>query len=130
MWNLLTALGGFQVTARTSSEQYRQSTKSPQLIGKELGVDYLLGATVVWDKSSGGKGRVQVSPELIEVRTGASKWQQSFDASVTDVFVGEATSGIGQPMPIVINPSDVTMRADGAITSPCSGVSRTSALAR
>src|SRR5438105_1694791 len=35
--------------------------------------------------------------------------------SVTDVFVGEATSGIGQPMPIVINPSDVTMRGDGAI---------------
>jgi serine/threonine-protein kinase len=29
---------------------------------------------------------VQVSPELIEVRTGASKWQQSFDANVTDVF--------------------------------------------
>ena len=82
----LTGLGGFQVTARTSSDQYRQSTKSPQAIGKELGVDYLLGATVVWAKSGEGKGRVQVSPELIDVRTGASKWQQSFDASVTDVF--------------------------------------------
>ncbi|HEY9519666.1 MAG TPA: protein kinase [Gemmatimonadales bacterium] len=82
----LTSLGGFQVTARTSSDQYRQSTKSPQVIGKELGVDYLLGATVVWAKSGEGKGRVQVSPELIDVRTGASKWQQSFDASVTDVF--------------------------------------------
>ena len=82
----LTGLGGFQVTARTSTDQYRQSTKSPQVIGKELGVDYLLGATVVWAKSGDGKGRVQVSPELIDVRTGASKWQQSFDASVTDVF--------------------------------------------
>ena len=82
----LTSLGGFQVTARTSTDQYRQTTKSPQQIGKELGVDYLLGATVVWAKSGEGKGRVQVSPELIDVRTGASKWQQSFDASVTDVF--------------------------------------------
>ena len=82
----LTGLGGFQVTARTSSDQYRQTTKSPQTIGKELGVDYLLGATVVWAKTGDGKGRVQVSPELIDVRTGASKWQQSFDASVTDVF--------------------------------------------
>jgi serine/threonine-protein kinase len=82
----LTGLGGFQVTARSSTDQYRQSTKSPQQIGKELGVDYLLGATVVWAKSGDGKGRVQVSPELIDVRTGASKWQQSFDANVTDVF--------------------------------------------
>lgn len=49
-------------------------------------MDYLLGATVVWARSGEGKGRVQVSPELIDVRTGASKWQQSFDASVTDVF--------------------------------------------
>ena len=82
----LTGLGGFQVTARSSTDQYRQSTKSPQQIGKELGVDYLLGATVVWAKTGDGKGRVQVSPELIDVRNGASKWQQSFDASVTDVF--------------------------------------------
>jgi TolB-like protein/tRNA A-37 threonylcarbamoyl transferase component Bud32/predicted Zn-dependent protease len=82
----LTGLGGFQVIARSSSDQYRQSTKSPQVIGKELGVDYLLGATVMWAKGGDGKGRVQVSPELIDVRTGASKWQESFDAGVNDVF--------------------------------------------
>ena len=38
-----------------------------------------------------GKGRVQVSPELIDVRTGASKWQQSFDGDVTDVFQVQTT---------------------------------------
>ncbi len=82
----LTGLGAVQVIARASSEQYRRTTKSPQEIGKELGVDYLLGATVAWDKSGGAGGRVRVSPELIDVRTGASKWQQSFDADMTDVF--------------------------------------------
>ncbi|HLB55553.1 MAG TPA: serine/threonine-protein kinase, partial [Gemmatimonadales bacterium] len=82
----LTGLGGFQVTARTSSDQYRESKKPLQAIGKELGVDYLLAATVTWAKTGAGKGRVQVSPELIEVRTGSSKWQQSFDGDVTDVF--------------------------------------------
>ena len=30
-------------------------------------------------------------------------------------FVGTATTGVGQPMPIVINPADITFRADGAI---------------
>ena len=82
----LTGLGGFQVTARTSSDQYRESRKPLQTIGKELGVDYLLSSTVTWAKSGAGKGRVQVSPELIDVRTGSSKCQQSFDADVTDVF--------------------------------------------
>ncbi len=82
----LTGLGGFQVTARTSTDQYRESKKPLQTIGKELGVEYLLAATVTWAKAGAGRGRVQVSPELIDVRTGSSKWQQSFDADVTDVF--------------------------------------------
>ena len=82
----LASLGGFQVTARSSSDQYRQSTKSPQQIGQELKVDYLLSATIRWAKGSGGKDRVQVVPELINVKTGGVAWQQSFDADLTDVF--------------------------------------------
>jgi TolB-like protein/tetratricopeptide (TPR) repeat protein len=87
----LTGLGDFQVTARASSDQYRDTKKPLQEIGKELGVDYLLAATVTWAKAGAGKGRVQVSPELIDVRTGASKWQQSFDGDVTDVFQVQTT---------------------------------------
>jgi TolB-like protein len=82
----LMGLPGFQITARTSSDQYRESKKSPQDIGKELGVDYLLTSTVTWIKAGAGKGRLQVVPELINVRTGAGAWQQSFDADLTDVF--------------------------------------------
>ena len=82
----LASLGGSQVTARSSSEQYRQSTKTPQQIGQELNVDYLLSATIRWAKSAGGKDRVQVVPELINVKTGDVAWQQSFDADLTDVF--------------------------------------------
>jgi TolB-like protein/tRNA A-37 threonylcarbamoyl transferase component Bud32/protein involved in temperature-dependent protein secretion len=83
----LMSVAGFQVTARTSSDQYKASTKPPQQIGKELGVDYLLTSTVVWVKGTGtGKGRVQVVPELIAVKTGAGAWQQSFDAELTDIF--------------------------------------------
>jgi eukaryotic-like serine/threonine-protein kinase len=86
----LAALSGFQVTGRTSSEQYRRSTKAPAEIGRELGVRYLLSATVSWAKDARGSGRVQVVPELLDVRTGAVKWQQSFDAPLTDVFQVQA----------------------------------------
>jgi serine/threonine-protein kinase len=87
----LMSLGGFQITARTSSDQYRDSKKSPQEIGKELGVDYLLTSTVTWIKAGTGKGRLQVVPELIKVRTGTGAWQQSFDADITDVFQVQGT---------------------------------------
>jgi TolB-like protein len=86
----LTAIPGMRVTASNSSGQYRGTTKSPQEIGRELGVDYLLVGKVRWAKSKDGTSRVQVSPELIEVATASAKWQQPFDASLTDVFKVQA----------------------------------------
>jgi len=83
----LTKLPDLAVTARASSVLYRRSSKTPQQIGDELGVQYLLTGTVRWAKGNGKEAnRVQVSPELIQVSTANSKWQQSFDASITDVF--------------------------------------------
>jgi eukaryotic-like serine/threonine-protein kinase len=82
----LTALPRLEVIARTSSVQYKETTKSLQQIGQELGVDYLLTGTVRWDKDAGGPSRVRVSPELVQVSTASSKWQAPFDARLTDVF--------------------------------------------
>jgi serine/threonine protein kinase/Tfp pilus assembly protein PilF len=81
----LATVAGLQVTARTSSAEYAHTTKPPQEIGRELGVDYLLTGTVRWDEE-GSRSRVRVSPELVQAASGASRWQQSFDAPLTDVF--------------------------------------------
>ncbi|HZE75649.1 MAG TPA: tetratricopeptide repeat protein, partial [Gemmatimonadales bacterium] len=86
----LSSLTGLQVTARSSSAEYKKTRKRPQEVGRELGVDYLLTGTVRWEKGQGGASRVRVSPELIQVATGATKWQQPFDASLTDVFQVQA----------------------------------------
>jgi len=89
----LTALPELAVIARPSSMQYRKTAKSPRDIAQELGVRYLLTGTVRWAKGPAGTNRVQVSPELIEVKTAGapvSRWQQSFDAAVTDVFQVQA----------------------------------------
>jgi TolB-like protein len=82
----LVALPGLQVTASNSSTQYKKTTKSPREIGRELGVQYLLVGKVRWEKSQGGTSRVQVSPELVQVATASTKWQEPFDAALTDVF--------------------------------------------
>ena len=84
----LTSLPNFQVIARGSSTPYKKTAKTPNQIARELDVGYLLTATVRWQKAP-GTSRVQVSPELVEVTdSGAptSKWQQPFDAALTDVF--------------------------------------------
>ena len=84
----LTSVPGLEVIARGSSTPYKKTTKTPQEIARELDAHYLLTATVRWQKGGGGN-RVQVSPELVEIRASgapASRWQQPFDAAITDVF--------------------------------------------
>ena len=90
----LTGVSNLEVIERASSMPYRKSTKPPEQIARELGVGYLLTATVRWEKqaASGGANaasRVHVTPELVEVRESAAptaRWRESFDASLTDVF--------------------------------------------
>ena len=84
----LTSVPGLEVIARGSSTPYKKTNKTPPEIARELDAHYLLTATVRWQKGGGGN-RVQVSPELVEIRASgapASKWQQPFDAAITDVF--------------------------------------------
>ncbi len=85
----LSRIGGMEVIARGSSNEYRHSRKPAQQIARELGADYLLTATVRWEKAPGRSSRVRVIPELVDAGPGHSprtKWEQPFDAALTDVF--------------------------------------------
>ena len=82
----LASLPGLGVIASSSSNQYRRTTKAPKQIGAELGVQYLVVGKVRWEKQVGGASRVQVSPELVSVENGTTKWEQPFDALLSDVF--------------------------------------------
>ena len=86
----LAALPELQVTARSSSNLYRNTGKTPEQIGRELGVRYLLTGTVRWQKGEAGANRVQVSPELVKVASASTEWQQPFDAELSDVFAVQA----------------------------------------
>ncbi|HKT58925.1 MAG TPA: tetratricopeptide repeat protein, partial [Gemmatimonadales bacterium] len=88
----LAAIPGLQVIARSSSSPYKGSGKAPAQIADELGAQYLLTGTVRWEKDASGN-RVQVSPELVQVRAGGApttQWQQPFSAGMTDVFQVQA----------------------------------------
>jgi eukaryotic-like serine/threonine-protein kinase len=85
----LASLPGLEVIAGGSSEQYRHTVKPLEQIGRELGVRYLLTGRVEWERVAGGKSRVRVAPELVQVldvRTPTTTWAQPFNADLSDVF--------------------------------------------
>ncbi|HYC30694.1 MAG TPA: tetratricopeptide repeat protein, partial [Gemmatimonadales bacterium] len=84
----LASLPGLEVIARGSSQQYRGHVLPVSRIGDELNARYVLTGTVRWDK--GSPSRVRVSPELVEARTGVTRWARPFDAAFTDVFSVQA----------------------------------------
>ena len=97
----LSPVPGSQVIARGSSNQYRGTTKTPQQIARELGVEYLLTATVRWEKARAAPSRVRVTPGAGGRAPGqrrTTRWQQPFDAAMTDVFQVQADiAGAGGP---------------------------------
>jgi TolB-like protein/tetratricopeptide (TPR) repeat protein len=102
----LTSIPGIQVIARASSTPYKKTKKTPAQIGEELKAGYLLTATVRWQKS-GGASRVLVTPELVDVSvpdSPTSKWQQPFDAALTDVFgvQSEIASNVADSLGVVL----------------------------
>jgi serine/threonine-protein kinase len=107
----LTALPSLEVIARASSVQYGATASPPSQIARELGVRYLLTGTVRWAKGTGRASRVQVSPELVEIKadgTAASRWQQPFDAEIADVFrvQGEIASRVAEAMRVTLGVAD------------------------
>jgi TolB-like protein len=115
----LTGLPNLQVTARSSSNEYKKTTESPQQIGQELGVQYLLTGTVRWEKRPDGTSRVQVTPELIQVMSAAAKWQQPFDAALTDVFQvqGEIAGRVAQALGVALGTGDREQLAEKPTTN-------------
>jgi TolB-like protein len=84
----LAAVSGVRVIARSSSNQYRRTTKRPEDIGRELGVRYLLMGRIRWARG-GGDRHIRVEPELVQVadvRTPETTWGEPFDEQQSDVY--------------------------------------------
>jgi serine/threonine-protein kinase len=82
----LAGLRDLGVISRTSSMQYKRTTKPLKQIGRELGVGYVLEGSVRWEKLPDGKSRVRVTPQLIEVSDDRHMWASRYDADLADIF--------------------------------------------
>jgi TolB-like protein/DNA-binding winged helix-turn-helix (wHTH) protein/tetratricopeptide (TPR) repeat protein len=69
------------VIGRTTSMLYKGARKSIGQIGQELGVDYLLSGSVRRAES-----RLRITAQLVDTKTMANRWANSFDRDVGDVL--------------------------------------------
>ncbi len=82
--DMITALSRFNalfVIARNSSFAYKGRVIDIKLVGRELGVRYILEGSV---RKSGNK--VRISGQLIDTATGTHLWADRFDGMLEDVF--------------------------------------------
>ena len=77
----LSHLRTFPVTARNSSFTYKGQAVRPQRLAEELGVSYVLEGSV-----RKAAGRVRVTAQLIDARSGLHLWAERYDRSLDDVF--------------------------------------------
>ncbi len=82
----LARVSGVQVVARNSALRFRDSRRTAQDFGRELGADYVLDGTVRWEHAAGGASHVRVTPALIRVTNAQEVWGQTYDADLSDVF--------------------------------------------
>src|SRR5262249_2264373 len=97
---IITALSRFRqlfVIARNSSFTYKGRAVDVKLIGRELGVRYVLEGSV-----RKGANRLRISGQLIDAATGTHLWADRFDGELDNVFdlqdeVAAAVVGIIAP---------------------------------
>ena len=70
------------VIARTTSMTYKNTSKSVQQIGQELGADYILESSVRRDGD-----QVRVTAQLIRTRDQVHIWAESYDRNITGSIV-------------------------------------------
>ena len=85
------------VVSRQSSFTYKGQAVDAKLIGKQLGVRYVLEGSV---RKAGD--RVRISAQLIDAETGNNLWADRFDGQLADVFelqdrVASSVAGVIEP---------------------------------
>jgi TolB-like protein/Tfp pilus assembly protein PilF len=106
----LAALGGLSVISRTSTKQYKHTTKALKQIGQELGVQYVLEGSVRWQRADGGPGRIRVTPQLIQVSDDSHMWTDRYDTTVVDVFAvqGDIAGRVASALQVALHDLDRT----------------------
>ena len=81
----LSAVSGLRVLSPRSADKYENSDESIDRIGRETGAEYVLDATIRWDKS-GKVSRFRITPKLVKTSNGYMVWSDNFELELVRVF--------------------------------------------
>src|SRR6266478_8704049 len=77
----LSKIADLKVISRTSTQHYKSAPEDLPEIGQELGVAHLIEGSV-----QRAANRVRINAQLIDARTDAHLWAQTYDRDLADVF--------------------------------------------
>ena len=100
----LARIADLKVISRTSVMQYKTGAKrNLRQIGNELGVAHVLEGSVQRDSN-----RVRVNAQLIDARTDAHLWAQTYDRDLSDVFAiqSEIAKTIADQLQAKLSPAE------------------------
>ncbi|MDA0348070.1 MAG: hypothetical protein O3C43_10025 [Verrucomicrobia bacterium] len=94
------------VIGRTSTLQYRDTVKTLQQIGEELGVRYLVEGSV-----RRANDQVLVTVQLIDSQTGGHLWAESYNRKLDDIFAIQAAIAkeIAGKLRTILSPEEIEL---------------------
>lgn len=81
----LTGLG-IQVLSRNSTFQYKGEKPPPRQISEELNADYILTATLRWQRLDEDRSTILIRPELVQGSNAARVWSATYDEDYREIF--------------------------------------------
>jgi TolB-like protein/Tfp pilus assembly protein PilF len=111
----LARLDGLKVISRTSTEQYASRPEKLRQVGAELGVATLLEGSV---QRAGD--RVLINLQLIDARTDAHLWAESYEREVADVFSveREVAGAVATALRAKLMPAEIAHMGRAPTTNP------------
>ena len=105
----LARLQGLRVIDRASVRSVDDAAAHPQAAGRALGADYVLRATLRWARGADGQPRVQVSPVLVRVADGTTKWAgEPTVVAPSDPFAaqGALATAVAEALDVALAPAE------------------------
>jgi TolB-like protein/Tfp pilus assembly protein PilF len=99
----LAKIADLKVISRTSTQHYKSAPENLRKIGQELDVAHVLEGSV--QRSA---NRVRVNAQLIDARTDAHLWAQTYDRDLADVFAiqSEIAKAIAEQLQAKLSPNE------------------------
>ena len=102
--NNLQRVGEFTVRPRTSTDQYRKTTKTPRIIGEEMNVNYLVQGSVGIEGNT-----LKIWVQLVNTKTDKTVWTNNYMREKLQLFSlqSEIAKEIAGELKTVLSPEEI-----------------------